>query len=199
MPELNKTDYHDVRDVGIDEDKRERLFVAQTECSVAWTTRDGWPVAVMHRFVWNEGRFWITCTAERMRAKALRVRPKSCVVVSSEGTWLGGDVTTTAKTLATIHEGRDVKDWFFPALARRQRPGESSTADAARAEFLRRIDTPTRVVIEFVPVTWITYDGNKLEAALRGMPYDPLLTKGSRNITEPPPGLEMKQFAASTD
>ncbi len=196
MPELNKTDYHDVRDVGIDDEKRERLFEAQTECSVAWTTRDGWPVAVMHRFVWNEGRFWITCTAERVRAKALRVRPKSCVVVSSEGTWLGGDVTTTAKTLATIHDGRDVKDWFYPALARRQRPGEGSNADAARAEFLRRIDTPTRVVIEFAPVTWITYDGNKLEAALRGMPYDPLLTKGSRNITEPPLGFEMKRFTA---
>ena len=194
MAELRKTDYQDVRDIGVDEAKREQLFEAQTECSVAWTTRDGWPVAVMHRFVWREGRFWITCTAERMRAKALRARPKSCVVVSSEGTWLGGDVTTTAKTLATIHDDRDVKDWFYPALARRQRSGEGAAADAARAEFLRRIDTPTRVVIEFVPVTWITYDGNKLEASLRGIPYGPLLMKGSRNITAPPSGVEMKRF-----
>ena len=194
MADPRKTDYHDVRDVGVEDEKRERLFDAQTECTVAWTTRDGWPVAVMHRFVWRDSRFWITCTAERKRAKALVARPQSCVVVSSEGTWLGGDVTTTAKTLATIHTTRDVKDWFYAALAHRQRSGTGSAADAARAEFMRRIDTPTRVVIELVPVSWITYDGNKLEAALRDMPYDRLLAKRSRNITEPPPGIEMKTF-----
>ena len=83
-------------DVSVDDDKRELLYAAQTECCVLWTTRDGWPVGVMHRYVWHDGRFWITCTSARKRVAALRARPQSAVVVSSEGTWLGGDITTTA-------------------------------------------------------------------------------------------------------
>ena len=150
---------------------------------VNWTTRDGWPVGVMHRFVWHEERFWITCAVERKRVAALRARPQSSVVVSSEGTWLGGDVTTTAKTLATIHDDRETKDWFYPRLAERQRQG-----DAGIAEFLRRIDTPGRVVIELDPVSWITYDGNRLEASLRGMEYDPAMAKPTRNPARPPDG-----------
>ena len=39
-----KTDYTDVSDVGITDEKRERLYKAQTECVVNWTNREGWPV-----------------------------------------------------------------------------------------------------------------------------------------------------------
>ncbi|GIR37157.1 MAG: hypothetical protein CM15mP49_25420 [Actinomycetota bacterium] len=49
-----KTDYTDVSDVGITDEKRERLYKAQTECVVNWTNREGWPVGVMHRFVWHD-------------------------------------------------------------------------------------------------------------------------------------------------
>ena len=133
-----KNDYTDVSDVGIDPDKRERLYEAQTECTVMWTTRDGWPVGVMHRYVWHDGRFWITCTAERKRVPALRARPKSAVVVSSEGTWLGGDITTTDKTLATVHTDPDLKAWFYPLLAARMRAGDA----AGNAEFVRRLGHP---------------------------------------------------------
>lgn len=184
-----KTDYADVSDVGVDNGKREQLYAAQTECCVLWTNRAGWPIGVMQRFVWHEGRFWVTCTAERKRVPALRARPQGGVVVSSEGTWLGGDVTTTAKTLATVRDDQSTKAWFYPALADRQRRGDTPEAEAARAEFVRRLDTPSRVVIELEPVAWITYDGNRLEAALRNLPYDPLVTKPSRNLTAPPAGV----------
>ena len=178
-----RENYRNVRGLGVDPAKRDLLYAAQTECVVNWTTRDGWPVGVMHRFVWHDERFWITCAVERKRVAALRARPQSSVVVSSEGTWLGGDVTTTAKTLATIHDDRETKDWFYPRLAERQRQG-----DAGIAEFLRRIDTPGRVVIELDPVSWITYDGNRLEASLRGMEYDPAMAKPTRNPARPPDG-----------
>ena len=178
-----RENYRNVRGLGVDPAKRDLLYAAQTECVVNWTTRDGWPVGVMHRFVWHDERFWITCAVERKRVAALRARPQSSVVVSSEGTWLGGDVTTTAKTLATIHDDRETKDWFYPRLAERQRQG-----DAEIAEFLRRIDTPGRVVIELDPVSWITYDGNRLEASLRGMEYDPAMAKPTRNPARPPDG-----------
>jgi hypothetical protein len=187
-----KLDYQDVRDLAVDDEKREWLYEAQTECSVVWSTRDGWPVGVTSRFVWRDGRFWVTCTAERKRVAALSARPQSCVIVTSEGTWLGGDVTTTAKTLATVHRDAETKAWFYPALALRQRRGDDQAAEEARAEFLRRLDTPTRVVIELEPVKWITYDGNRLETSLLGMEYDPLLAKVSRNLQHPPAGIETK-------
>jgi hypothetical protein len=192
-----KDDYTDVSDVGVDEGKRELLYEAQTECCVLWTTSDGWPVGVMHRFVWHEERFWVTCTAERKRVAALRARPKSAVVVTSEGTWLGGDVTTTAKTIASVHDDRTTKDWFFPALAARQRRGATPLAVAEREEFLVRLDTPSRVVIELAPTAWITYDGNRLEAALLNVPYDRSYVKASRNLTSPPRGHDVKSWPAA--
>ena len=56
-----KEDYTDVSDVAISDEKRERLYAAQTECCVNWTNSAGWPVGVMHRFVWHKSKFWITC------------------------------------------------------------------------------------------------------------------------------------------
>lgn len=190
MSTPHKNDYTDVSDVGISDAKRELLYAAQTECAVNWTNSQGWPVGVMHRYVWHQGSFWITCTGERKRVPALRARPKSSVIVSSEGTWLGGDITTTVKTLATVHTDADTKAWFYPMLAERLRQGDA----AGNAEFIRRLDTPTRVVIELVPQQWITYDGTKLEAALRGIEHTPALYKQTRNLTEPPDGRDMQQL-----
>ena len=153
-----KTDYRDVRDVGLDDGKRERLYDAQTECCVMWTNRDGWPIGVMHRFVWRDGRFWVTCTAERLRVPALRARPQSCVVVSSEGTWLGGDVTTTAATMATVHDDAATKAWFYPALAARVRPDDTKQ----QAAFAAHLDSPNRIVIEIVPDGRIGFDAEQM-------------------------------------
>lgn len=187
----DRQDYTDVSDVAVDPVKQSQLYAAQTECAVLWTNRSGWPVGVMHRYVWHDDRFWVTCAPQRKRVAALRARPQSSVIVSSEGTWLGGDITTTAKTLATIHEGADADDirsWFYPALAARQRD------EPEREEFLRRLDTPGRVVIELDPVDWITYDGVRLESSLRGLAYDSKRVKPSRNLRTAPPGVEQISF-----
>ena len=184
-----KTDYTDVSDVAISDEKRERLYAAQTECCVNWTNSAGWPVGVMHRFVWHDEKFWITCMCQRKRVPALRKRPESSIVISSEGTWLGGDITTTAKTLAVVHDDNpEIKEWFYPKLATRLRAGDSS----ANTEFIRRLDTSGRVIIELQPQQWITYDGPLLESKLRGTPYSTKLAKRSRNITEPADGWEME-------
>ena len=50
------------------------------------------------------------------------------------------------------------------------------------------------MVIELAPVRWITYDGNRLEAALRGVEYHEGLAKRTRNLTTPPAGVEMTTF-----
>jgi hypothetical protein len=169
------TNYQDVSQFGVDEDKRDRVFAAQTEAVLMWTTSEGWPVGVMHRYVWHDGRFWMTCAEQRKRVPALRKRPHSSVSVSSEGTSLGADINIVAKTLAVVHGDDDVatKAWFYPALALRLRAGD----EEMQAKFVTRLDHPGRVVIELVPQAWITYDGNRLDAALRGQPYDPAATK----------------------
>ena len=188
-PGSAKDDYRDVSDVGVDLSKRTDLYEAQTECAVVWTNAEGWPVGVLHRFVWHDERFWVTCAPQRARVAALRARPQSSVIVSSEGTWLGADVTTTAKTLATVHDDEETRGWFYPALAARLRADERD-----RPEFLRRLDTPGRVVIELEPVQWITYDGVRLESALRSIDYDPDRVKATHNRRTPPEGRRITTF-----
>ncbi len=160
-----KKSYEDVSVYPIDEPLREVLFARQSECALCWTTSDGWPVGVMHRYVWRDGRFWITTMAHRKRVPALRRRPQSCVIVSGENVEPGWrDFTVTAKTLATVHEDDDeLKAWFYPALAARMTP----TPEAA-AGFVQRLDTPGRVIIECSVTKWITYDGAKIAAHVMG-------------------------------
>lgn len=173
-PEKNraKTNYDDVSVYPLDEAKIERLLQLQSECSVLWSTKDGWPVGVMHRFVFHDGRFWVTCASQRKRVPALKKRNKSAVIVSSEGTALGPDQTMTVKCLATVHEDNaEVKGWFYHALAMKLHQGDPQRV----AVFEQFLDTPARVIIELVPRKWITYDGTKVAAHVSGswVPEEP--------------------------
>jgi general stress protein 26 len=129
---------------------------------VCWSTGDGWPVGVTHRYVWHDGRIWVTTSSQRHRVKALRTRPKSCVVINGDGTPLGPDRTVTFKTTCVVHEDRETLEWFFGAFAEALHPGN----DAARAGFIAMLDTPRRVVLELTPVKTISYDGGKLAEAI---------------------------------
>jgi hypothetical protein len=164
--ERTKKSYEDVSEYPIDPDLLEVLFDKQTECALCWSTTDGWPVGVMHRYVWHDGKFWITTMSHRKRVPALRKRPKSCVIVSGENVLPGWkDFTATAKTTAIVHDDNAaVKAWFYPALAKRMAPGDEAMA----AAFVARLDTPGRVILECVVDKWITYDGAKLAAHVRG-------------------------------
>lgn len=161
-----KKSYEDVSEYAIAPELLEVLFDKQTECALCWSTSDGWPVGVMHRYVWHDGKFWITTMGHRKRVPALRKRSKSCVIVSGENVLPGWrDFTATAKTTAIVHEDdAELKAWFYPALAARMSPGDP----AAQAAFVKRLDTPGRVILECVVNKWITYDGAKLAAHVRG-------------------------------
>lgn len=154
--------YDDLARYPIDADTVASLLDEQLECSVVWTTTAGWPIGVVHWFVWHDERFWVTCTPQRARVKALRDRPESCVIVSSLGTGLGANRSITAKTLATVHDGGDVKQWFFPLLARKAFPNHPRRA----AGFEQMLLETNRVAIELTPVDFITYDGHKMTAAV---------------------------------
>ncbi len=146
----------------VEEEKRELLYARQLECAVVWSTADGWPVGVMHWFVWRDGRFWVTAGEARKRISALRSRPQSSVIVSGTGTDLGPSVTVTAKTLATVRDDPETKDWFFPALARKAH-GTTPLA----ATFERMLRSTARVIIELRPVEYITYDASRMHAAIQ--------------------------------
>ena len=173
MPEMLE-DFEDVSVYGIDAGRRDLLLARQHECAVVWTTSEGWPVGVMHIYVWRENRFWVTCTQQRKRVPALRARPQSSIIVA-----FPGEQTVTAKTLATVHEhGSDHHDWFYRELAEKVLPTQPDVIRAAGSEaFVARLDTPNRVILEFEAHKWISFDGRKVSAHASGLwqPGEPWL------------------------
>ena len=159
-------DFEDVSLYTIDESTREALLAAHRECAVVWSTREGWPVGVMHLYLWREGRFWVTCTAKRKRVEALRARPRSSVIVA-----FSGERAVTARTLAIVHATPTPHaDWFYPALAEQVL---AEQPEAVRREgvdgFVARLESDDRVLIELVPQKWISFDGRKVKAHAAGV------------------------------
>jgi len=159
-------DFDDVSVYGIPAARRDALLAAHDECAVVWSTADGWPVGVMHLYLWHEERFWVTCMPGRKRVPALRDRPQSSVIVA-----FAQEQTVTAKTLATVHDhGSAHHDWFYRALARKVLPTQPRKVRAQGEDaWIERLDSPGRVVIEFVPQKWITFDGRKVGAHAEGL------------------------------
>jgi general stress protein 26 len=152
----------EVSNYPLDDEQRERLFALQRMCVVCWSTSDGWPVGVTHRYLWKDGRIWVTTSSQRHRVTALRSRPKSCVVISGDGTEMGADCTLTLKTTCVVHDDRKTLEWFLDAFVEALHPGNA----AAQQGMKTMMDTPRRVVLELEPQKWISYDGMKLAAAI---------------------------------
>lgn len=154
-------DYEDVTGYTLDADVEQRLLLAHNECTFIWSNKEGWPVGVIMSYVWRQGSFWLTASSQRARVAAVRRDPRVSVVVTSTGSPLPRNKTVTWKGHCTVHDSREVKDWFYPELARALNPD-----DARRAEqFQSFLDSPRRVVFEVVPVQRIGYDGAKMGKA----------------------------------
>jgi hypothetical protein len=154
-------DHETVSIYPLDENQIEQMLTNAPECALNWVTRDGWPVGVIHAFVWKDGRVWVTAGGHRHRIAALRRDPRCSVIVSgasAQGRAPGGAITIKGR--AVIHEDQETKDWFYPALARKVSP---NSEEGARA-FAERLDSPLRVIIEVIPEKWITFDGAKFAA-----------------------------------
>lgn len=159
-------DFEDASVYTIEPERRDTLLTRGRECAVVWSTRDGWPVGVMHIYLWKEGRFWVTCTQKRKRVPALRRDPRSTVIVAFEH-----HQTITAKTRATVHEpGNAHTEWFYPALAEISMPEvEGPIRDGGIEGFVKRLESEDRVILEFEPVKWITFDGRRVGAYAAGV------------------------------
>jgi nitroimidazol reductase NimA-like FMN-containing flavoprotein (pyridoxamine 5'-phosphate oxidase superfamily) len=141
----------------------EQLMTEAKECVLMWSTRDGWPVGVVHSFVWKDGRVWLTFAVHRHRAAAIRRDNRVSVVVSAV-TAEGVMGAATLKGRATFHDDEATKAWFYPALAAKLRSDDEKAEEA----FRRMLDSPLRVILEIEPVKWISYDAEKAGRDMRG-------------------------------
>jgi general stress protein 26 len=155
--------YEDVSVFHLDDAREATLLAKQTECTFMWTTSTGDPVGVVMNFVHHDGRFWLTCTRRRKRVPAIEARPRVAVAITSRGTDIGVSQAVTYKGTAVVHDDDATKQWMYPVLAAKVRPGDQTK----QAAFVHHLDTPGRVVIEIVPDTRIGFDS---EAMFAGSP-----------------------------
>jgi len=139
----------------LSDELQEKLLMAADECVMSWSTDEGWPMAINHIFLWHEGRIWTSTSGLKLRVKALRKRPVSCIVVSGMGNEVGAERSVSIKTRVRIHDDRKTKDWFYGAIAAKENPDNPDMAQA----FINLLDSPNRVILEHEPVKFISYDG----------------------------------------
>jgi len=134
---------------------KERLDPLFDECVMTWSTNDGWPMAINHIFLWHEGRIWTSTSGLKLRVKALRKRPVSCIVVSGMGNEIGAERSVSIKRRVKILDDRATKDWFYAAIAAKENPDNPDMAQV----FVNLLDSPNRVILEHEPIKFISYDG----------------------------------------
>jgi nitroimidazol reductase NimA-like FMN-containing flavoprotein (pyridoxamine 5'-phosphate oxidase superfamily) len=129
------------------------------ECVLMWSTKDGWPVGVVHAFVWHGGKIWLTFAAHRHRTAAIRRDNRVSVAVSSTGYPPGRGAglprgAVTFKGYAEILDDEATKAFFYPALSKKLNPD-----NAAGEEFFNNLlDSPLRVILAITPVKRIMYN-----------------------------------------
>jgi hypothetical protein len=161
-------DYEDVTRYGLDPAGEAELLARQVECTFIWSNAAGHPVGVIMNYVFTDGRFWLTASAQRARVSAVRRDPRVAVVVTSRGSGITTSKSLTYKGHCVVHEDAATRAWFYPALAAAVRPGDPGAA----AAFARYLDSPRRVVLEVAPTGRIGFDSAAMwrdtpDAALR--------------------------------
>jgi len=153
---------HDHETVSIypfSDEEIEQLMTHSSECVLMWSTKDGWPVGVTHAFVWHEGKIWLTFTAQRHRAAAIRRDNRVSVNVSSGGYPAGADESLptgaiTFKGTGEFFEDEETKKWLYTALSRKVSPDSDEGAEA----FYSLLDSPLRIILAVTPIKKIMYN-----------------------------------------
>ena len=152
-------DHEVVSIYGHSEEQKNQLMLRAPECILMWATRDGWPVGVVHSFVWHDGKVWITFASHRHRASAIKRDNRVSVTVSGAASkdpeCPRGAVTIKGK--ATFHDDDKTKKWFYRALSKKVSPDSKEGEDA----FYSLLDSPLRTIISVVPEKWISFDADK--------------------------------------
>jgi hypothetical protein len=81
---------------------------------------------------------------------------------------MGGGKTVTYKGHTVIHDDRETKHWMYQLLAAgmaghsQHDQGNQFTNGIDPQMFVRFLDTPERIVLEFTPEMSIPFDGDKM-------------------------------------
>ena len=146
--------YEDLTQCGLSDELEQELIHTQRECTFMWTNKAGEAFGVIMSFLPKDGKFWLTAAERRARIAAIRRFPRASLCVTSLGTEMGSGKTVTYKGSCTVHDSREVKDWFYPEFSRHLRPDDPDAA----AAFARFLDSPARVIIEFEPDDKLSFD-----------------------------------------
>lgn len=162
--------YDDVKQYRLDPEREEELLHSAGECTFIWANKSGHPIGVTTAYVPARGKIWMTATRERVRIKAIARDGRSSIVITSTGTAMGGGKTVTYKGHTVIHDDPETKQWMYKLLAAGMvhaaevDPGNAFTAGINPEMFIRFLDTPERIVLEFTPEMSIPFDGDKMAA-----------------------------------
>ncbi|MEQ8860593.1 MAG: hypothetical protein RIC56_18280 [Pseudomonadales bacterium] len=163
------TNYDDVRQYRLDPEREQELVRSAGECVFCWANKSGHPLGVITAYVPVDGKIWMTATRERVRIKAIARDGRSSVVLTSKGTPMGGGKTVTYKGHSVIHDDHETKMWMYRLLAagmaQSRDEGNAFTRNLDPEMFVRFLDTPERVVLEFTPEMSIPFDGDKMARA----------------------------------
>ena len=160
--------YDDVKQYRLDSEREQELLRTGGECTFIWANKSGHPLGVTTAYVAVKGKIWMTATRERVRIKAISRDGRSSIVITSKGTPMGGGKTVTYKGHTVIHDDRETKLWMYGLLAggvssQGQRDeGNAFTSGLDPDMFIRFLDTPERIVLEFTPEMSIPFDGDKM-------------------------------------
>lgn len=160
------TNYDDVKQYRLDPEREQELVNTAGECVFCWANKAGHPIGVITAYVPVKGKIWMTATRERVRIKAIARDGRSSVVLSSKGTAMGGGKTVTYKGHTVIHDDSETKLWMYNLLAMgmagSKDDGNAFTSGLNPELFVKFLDTPERVVLEFTPEMSIPFDGDKM-------------------------------------
>jgi hypothetical protein len=164
------TNYDDVKQYRLDPEREQELLKAGGECTFIWANKAGHPLGVTTAYFAYEGKIWMTATRERVRIKAIARDGRSAIVITSTGTHMGGGKTVTYKGHSVIRDDRETKLWMYGVLAhgmasRGQEDEENAFTSGIDPDmFVRFLDTPDRIVLEFTSEMSIPFDGDKMAA-----------------------------------
>jgi hypothetical protein len=160
--------YDDVKRYRLDPDREKELVKTGGECTFIWANKAGHPLGVTTAYVSARDKIWMTATKERVRIKAIARDGRSSIVITSKGTPMGGGKTVTYKGHTVIHDDPETKLWMYGLLAggmvaeAQNDEGNAFTSGIDPDMFIRFLDTPERIVLEFTPEMSIPFDGDKM-------------------------------------
>lgn len=131
---------------------------AGREMFMSHLTRDGFPMVTVQFYCLVDGEIWSTTVRGRVKAKALRRDPRTCLCISNGSRSVAEVKAVSIKARAEVIEDRAVVERVCRAHAERY-----FTDERAREAFFRTLFTPNRLAIRFVPEKVISWDSTKTQ------------------------------------